>query len=96
MLEGCLVRVDKLHCSSTIVEALEQRYWRSGMAHDPRLLAGIVYDSPANYELSNRVGKVTHENCRLSASISLTVCSGSLDCRAEVLDDSLPENLCRL
>jgi hypothetical protein len=59
------VRVDKLHCSSTMVEALERRYWRSSMAYDPRLLAGIVYDSPAKYESANRVGKVTRENCTL-------------------------------
>jgi hypothetical protein len=35
------------------------------MAYDPRLLAGIVYDSPAKYESANRVGKVTRENCTL-------------------------------
>jgi hypothetical protein len=96
MLEGCLVRVDKLHCSSTTVEALERRYWKSSMAHDPRLLAGIVYDSPAKYELSNRVGRLTRENCRRPASISPTICSGSLGCRAEGLNDSVSENLCRL
>jgi hypothetical protein len=50
------VRVDKLHCSSTTVEAVEQRDWKSSVAHDPRLLARNVYDSPAKYELSHRVG----------------------------------------
>jgi hypothetical protein len=62
------VRVDKLHCSGTTVEALGQRYWWSSMAYDPRLLAGVVYDSPAKYESSNGVGRLTRENCRLSAS----------------------------
>jgi hypothetical protein len=91
-----LGRVDKLHCSGTMVEALGQRYWRSGMAHDPRLLARNVYDSPAKYESSNRVGRLIRENCRLSASISPAICLGSLDYRAGGLDDWLPENQCRL
>jgi hypothetical protein len=64
------VRVDKLHCSSTTVETLEQRYWKSSMAHNPRLPGRNVYDSPAKYESSNRVGRLARENCRLSASIS--------------------------
>jgi hypothetical protein len=90
------VRVDKLCCSGTTVEALEQRYWRSGMAHDPRLLARNVYDSPAKYESSNRVGRLARENCTFSASIPPTICSGRLDHCKELLDDSLPEHPCRL
>jgi hypothetical protein len=76
------VRVDKLDCSGTMVEALEQRYWRYGMAHDPRLPARNMYDSPAKYESSNRVGRLARKNCTLSASISPTFCSGNLDYRA--------------
>jgi hypothetical protein len=66
------------------------------MAHDPRLPARNLYDSSGKYESSNRVGRLTRENCRLSASVPPKIRSGSLDCRAEGLDDSLLENLCRL
>jgi hypothetical protein len=72
------VRVDKLCCSGTTVEALEQRHWRSGMAHDPRLLARNVYDSPAKYESSNRVGRLARENCTFSASIPPTIVQDAL------------------
>jgi hypothetical protein len=90
------VRVDKLCCSGTTVEALEQRYWKSDMAHDLGLPARTLYDSRAKYELSNRVGRLARENCTLSASIPPTICSGSPDHCNELLDDSLPENPCRV